>query len=218
MSLAYPPSHPLRPSGPSLDPLSELIFTVLSQNTSDVNRDRAWAGLRRTFPTWPLVLDASSAALVRTIAPGGLANTKAPRIQAILRVVLEREGRLSLARLRRLSDDEASAYLLSLPGIGPKTATCVLAFSLDRSRLPVDTHVQRVAVRLALAAPRSKPADTQTALEGLVPPSARVDAHVSLIAHGRGVCRAQRPLCGSCVLLDVCPSGWRFLKAGPAGG
>jgi len=194
------------------DPLQELIFTVLSQNTSDVNRDRAWASMRKAYPSWKDVLAAKPRALAASIASGGLSNTKAPRIQAILREVLDREGRLSLARLRRAGDDEAAAYLRTLPGIGPKTVACVLAFSLGRPRMPVDTHVHRVAGRLGLVGERSSPESAQSELEGLIRPDDRLEAHVTLIAHGRAVCRAQRPLCDHCALYDLCPSGPRFLR------
>lgn len=209
----YPAGHPARPSGPALDPLGELVFTVLSQNTSDVNRDRAWASLRRAYPSWKQALAAPTASLARAIAVGGLSNVKAPRIQAILREVLEREGRLSLKRLERLPDDEVVAYLRTLPGIGPKTAACVLAFSLGRERLPVDTHVHRVATRLGLSAPRANTEQAQASLEAVVPGPLRVEAHVAIIAHGRTTCRAQRPLCESCVVFDLCPAGPSFVGA-----
>lgn len=187
------------------------MFTILSQNTSDVNRDRAWARLRARYPTWEAVLRAPTARLAAAIATGGLANVKAPRIRAILREVARREGRLSLARLRRMGDGEVRGYLVSLPGIGPKTAACVLAFSLGRAALPVDTHVLRVARRLGLVDARASPERTQASLEALVPARARVEAHLNLIAHGRTTCRARRPACERCVLLDLCPSGPGFL-------
>jgi endonuclease-3 len=199
------------PSGPTLDPLAELIFTVLSQNTSDVNRDRAWASLKHAYPSWKQVLAARAPDLAKTIAVGGLSNIKAPRIQAILREVLDREGRLSLKRLERLGDDEVVAYLRTLPGIGPKTVACVLAFSLGRERLPVDTHVHRVTARLGLTAPRATPEQAQTQIEALVPGPQRVDTHVAIIAHGRTTCRAQRPLCETCVVFDLCPAGPSFI-------
>jgi endonuclease III len=206
----YPPGHPARPSGGAKDPLSELIFTTLSQNTSDVNRDRAWASMKRAFPTWKAVLAAKPAELERAIAVGGLAKTKAPRIQAILREVIEREGRPSLARLKKMGDEEVATYLETLPGVGPKTIACVLAFSLERPRLPVDTHVHRVGARLGLFGERTSARDAQTAIEAVVPERQRVETHVSLIAHGRTTCTAQRPACDRCVLADLCPSAGRF--------
>lgn len=206
LARAYGGAHPMRPAPRRRDPLAELILTVLSQNTSDVNRDRAWSALKARYPTWDAVLGARTSALAATIKPGGLANTKAPRIKTILREVLDREGRLSLARLRRMPDDEVVAYLTTLPGIGVKTAACVLAFSLDRPTLPVDTHVARIAVRLGLAGPRDPIARIQERLEALITQAQRKDAHLDLIAHGRAVCRAQRPTCGSCMLSDLCPA------------
>lgn len=205
----YPPGHPARPSAKARDPLSELIFTTLSQNTSDVNRDRAWTSMKKAFPTWRDVLAARPAALVRAIAIGGLAKTKAPRIQAILREVIEREGKPSLARLSRLDDDEVAAYLETLPGIGPKTIACVLAFSLGRPRLPVDTHVHRVASRLGIFDAKAKDRVAQAAIEAAVAPKDRVETHLALIAHGRTTCTAQRPACDRCVLVELCPSAFR---------
>jgi endonuclease III len=208
----YSSGHPSRPVPERRDPLRELIFTVLSQNTSDVNRDRAWTSMRAAFPAWKDVLAARPARLAASIASGGLSNVKAPRIQAILREVLDREGRLSLARLKRMPDHEAAAYLRTLPGIGPKTVACVLAFSLGRPRMPVDTHVHRVAGRLGLVGARSSPERAQEELETVIPAEDRLDSHVTLIAHGRAVCRASRPDCERCVLYDLCPSGPAFLR------
>ena len=182
----------------------------MSQNTSDVNRDRAWASMKQAFPTWKDVLAARPADLERAIAVGGLAKTKAPRIKAILREVIDREGKPSLARLKRMNDDDVAAYLETLPGIGPKTIACVLAFSLERPRLPVDTHVHRVGSRLGLFGERANARDAQAAIEAVVPERDRVDTHVSLIAHGRTTCTAQRPACERCVLADLCPSAGRF--------
>src|SRR5207237_871057 len=124
------------------------ILTVLSQNTSDVNRDRAYASLTARFGSWHEVLDVPAEEVADAIRPGGLANTKAPRIQAILRAIEEREGSVDLGFLHRMSDEEVRGYLQSLPGVGPKTAACVLAFSLERPALPVDTHVYRTAARV----------------------------------------------------------------------
>ncbi len=205
----YPPAHPARPSGKRRDPLSELIFTTLSQNTSDVNRDRAWASMKRAFPTWKDVLAAPAPALERAIAVGGLAKTKAPRIRAILREVIDREGRPSLARLKRMPDQDVADYLETLPGIGPKTIACVLAFSLGRPRLPVDTHVHRVGSRLGFFDARVKDRAAQAAIEALIAEPDRVETHLALIAHGRTTCTAQRPACDRCVLTELCPSAFR---------
>ena len=205
----YPPDHPARPHAKARDPLSELIFTTLSQNTSDLNRDRAWASMKRAFPAWKDVLAAPTPDLERAIAVGGLAKTKAPRIQAILREVIDREGRPSLALLKRMSDEEVVAYLEGLPGIGPKTIACVLAFSLGRPRLPVDTHVHRVGSRLRIFDERANARAAQAAIEAAVPARHRVETHLALIAHGRTTCTAQRPACERCILADLCPSAGR---------
>lgn len=162
--------------------------------------------MRARYPRWDAVARAPVRSLERAIAIGGLAATKAPRIKEILRAVRAREGGYDLSRLATMPDDEVVAYLTALPGIGAKTAACVLAFSLGRPVLPVDTHVARIAVRLGLADPRA-PADAiQRTLEDLLAPAARVPAHLDLIAHGRATCRAQRPLCEACPVADLCPS------------
>jgi endonuclease III len=189
-----------------LDPLEELILTVLSQNTSDVNRDRAYASLKERFPTWEEVADADPQEVADAIRPGGLANTKAPRIQAILRAIEEREGTLDLSSLHRMSDDDVREYLLGLPGVGPKTAACVLAFSLERPALPVDTHVYRVAQRLGYLPPKTSAERAHEVMEELVPPKLRVTMHVGLIRLGRQICKPGRPRCEECPLQDLCPT------------
>jgi endonuclease-3 len=202
---------PLRPP-PRREPIDELILTVLSQNTNDVNRDRAWDSLRARFLTWEEVASAPVAEVVGAIRVGGLANTKAPRIQAILREILEREGGFDLSWMREAPDEDVRAYLASLPGVGPKTVACVLAFSLLRPALPVDTHVHRVATRLELIPPGTAPTPAHAAIESVVPPRSRVTMHVALIHHGRDLCKAGRPRCGECPVLAVCPTGPRFLE------
>lgn len=189
-----------------LDPLDELILTVLSQNTSDLNRDRAWESLRARFPSWDALAGARVRDVVRAIRVGGLANTKAPRILAILREIRAREGGFDLSWMPEASDDEIRDYLTSLPGVGPKTAACVLAFSLGRPALPVDTHVHRVATRLGLLPEGTTAAKAHAILEAAVPPRLRLPMHVGLIRLGREVCKAGRPRCEVCVLNDLCPS------------
>ncbi len=193
------------------DPLEELILTVLSQHTSDANADRAFASLRARYPTWEEVVRARPAALTDAIRSGGLAKTKAPRIQAILREVREREGRLDLSRLRRLSDHEAREYLVSLPGVGPKTAAVVLAFSLRRPAIPVDTHVHRVATRLGLVPAKTSAEKAQRVLEELVPDEIKTELHVGLIRLGRETCKAGRPRCEECPLAGLCPTAPLYL-------
>jgi endonuclease-3 len=189
------------------DPLEELVLTVLSQHTSDVNAERAYTSLRAAFPTWEEVVRAAPGAVADAIRSGGLANTKAPRIQAILHEVWDREGRFDLAALHRRSDADATAYLSSLPGVGPKTAAVVLAFSLGRDAMPVDTHVHRVTMRLGWIAERTSEAKAHDVLAELVPAEIRVPVHVGLIRLGREVCKAGRPRCEVCPLFELCPTG-----------
>jgi endonuclease-3 len=190
-----------------LDPLEELILTVLSQNTSDVNRDRAYAAMRRRFPTWEALADANPPELAAAIRPGGLANIKAPRLLSILHEIREREGgSLDLLWMRTAQSARVREYLTSLPGVGPKTAACVLAFALGRPALPVDTHVHRVARRLGFFDERTDAAKAHVVMEELVPSRLRVRMHVGLIRLGRTICRAGRPACGICPLQDLCPT------------
>jgi len=195
------------------DPIEELVLTVLSQNTSDVNSGRAFAALRGRFPTWEELARARPAQVASAIRPGGLANIKAPRILAILRAIEERQGALDLDWMHEATDQEVQDYLLSLPGVGPKTAACVLAFSLGRPALPVDTHVHRVAGRLGLLPPGTSAAAAHAILAALIPPKLRVSIHVGMIRLGRVVCRPGRPLCEMCPLRNLCPAAPTFLGA-----
>jgi endonuclease-3 len=200
---------------PHHDPLSELILTILSQNTSDSNSGRAFVRLLEAFPTWDAVMEAPLAELIAAIQPGGLAPTKAPRIQAVLRDIKERRGDFDLGFLAETPLDEARAWLGSLHGVGPKTVACVLLFALGRPAMPVDTHVFRVAQRLALIPARAGKAamtaeKAHALLEAAVPPDEYYAFHIGLIKHGRRTCMAQRPLCGGCVLRDLCPSAGKF--------
>jgi endonuclease-3 len=188
------------------DPVEELIYTVLSQNTSDVNSHRAFAALRERFPTWEELARARPAQVASAIRPGGLSNTKAPRVLAILREIGDRDGTMDLDWMHEASDKEVTEYLLSLPGVGPKTAACVLAFSLQRPALPVDTHVHRVAGRLGFLPPGTSATAAHAIMEELVPPRLRVTMHVGMIRLGRQICRPGRPLCEKCPLVDLCPT------------
>ena len=189
---------------PRLDPLSELIFTILSQNTSDVNRDRAWMRLKDRFPTWESVLAADAAELAEAIRPGGLANVKAPRIQETLRVIKRARGEFTLDFLAEMEVDEAKRWLTSLNGVGPKTAAIVLIFSLGKPAFPVDTHVHRVSQRLGLIGPKTSREKAHDVLEELLPSEIYYTFHLNLIAHGREVCKSQRPRCATCVLREHC--------------
>jgi endonuclease-3 len=198
----------------SRDPLEELILTVLSQHTSDVNAARAFVALRARLPTWDEVARARTTTVADAIRSGGLANVKAPRIQAILRQILGRHGRYDLCFLEEMSDADARAYLSSLSGVGPKTASIVLAFSLGRNALAVDTHVYRVSRRLRLIPAGASAEKAHAILNELVPPGLRVPMHVGLIRLGREICTARRPRCGICPLNDLCPTGRANLGRG----
>jgi endonuclease-3 len=201
---------PLEPPR-AADPLDELILTVLSQHTSDLNAERAYGELRAAFPTWQQVVDSPSPTVADVIRSGGLANTKAPRIQAILREVREREGAYSLDRLRQSSDADARAYLTSLPGIGPKTAAVVLSFALGRDAMPVDTHVHRVTKRLGIIPSKASAERADRLLHDLIPDGLCTPLHVAFIRLGRQICKAPTPRCTACPLKDLCPTAPRYL-------
>ena len=194
------------------DPLSELIMTVLSQNTSDSNSRQAFNRLVTRFGNWEAVAEADAGDIAETIKSGGLAQVKAPRIKRILELILSRRGSLDLDFLRDMTLPEAKAWLEELPGVGPKTAACVLLFSLGKPVLPVDTHVYRVAKRLGLIDSKASAAKAHELLGDMVPAEDVYRFHIYLIEHGRRVCRAQRPRCGQCVLLPLCPSGRYLLE------
>ncbi len=195
---------PTRPASRT-DPLSELIAVILSQHTSDVNSERAFESLRTRFPDWESVRQAPTAAVADAIRSGGLAIIKAARIQRVLTQIVEARGELSLDFLAALPLDEARAFLRGLDGVGPKSAACVLLFSLDKPAMPVDTHVHRVAGRLGLI-PRGTTADAaHEQLERMVPPDEVYRFHVNLIWHGRRVCKAPRPRCAVCPVNALCP-------------
>lgn len=186
------------------DPLDELILTILSQNTSDRNSGRAYRSLRAAYPTWDAVLAADTRDLYEAIKSAGLGNTKAPRIQAVLQKILDRRGSFDLGFLRDLPMAEARQWLRSLPGIGPKTAACVLCFACDMPALPVDTHVHRVSQRLGLIGPRVSAEAAHELLEQVVPAEDVYAFHVNMILHGRQICHAQRPACERCPLAELC--------------
>ncbi len=191
-----------RPHG---DAVAELVLTILSQNTSDRNSGRAFATLMDRYGSWDAVVDAPTNELVDTIRVGGLALQKAPRIQAVLHRVREAAAGWDLGWLDPLPLDEARAWLTGLPGVGPKTAACVLLFACGRPALPVDTHVHRVARRLGIIEPKTSEVKAHVLLEALVPPERVYDFHVLLIKHGRRTCTARGPRCDHCPLLEGCP-------------
>ena len=184
-------------------PIDELILTVLSQNTNDRNRDVAYARLRERFDSWDEVRDASGAEVEEAIRPGGLAPTKAVRIQEILRAL----GDDDLLDLETMPLDEARTLLTDLPGVGRKTAACVLMFSFGRPDIPVDTHVFRVGTRLGLFRPGASLEEAHDEILRVVAPEDAYEIHVSLIRHGRRTCVARNPRCLECPLLSICPYG-----------
>ncbi len=192
------------PTWQPLDPLAALVSTILSQNTNDVNRDRAFARLRERFPTWEAVRDAPLEELIEAIRPAGLAPTKAPRIQGALRRIEEERGRIELDFLADLPLEEARAWLRTIPGIGPKSAAIVLLFALGRPAFPVDTHIHRLTRRLGLIPPQTDRERAHELLEALVPPDIYYPFHINLIAHGRAVCHPRNPACPRCILRDEC--------------
>lgn len=182
-------------------PLDELVLTILSQHTSDVNCERAFASLRATFPTWEEVTGATDKAIADAIRAGGLASVKAPRIKTVVGRVLA-DDLLNGIEERPL--DDAKALLRSLPGVGPKTAACVLLFACRRPASPVDTHVYRVSQRVGLIEGPTNPEDAHEVLEGLLDPEDIYSFHINMIQHGRAICRARTPLCASCPIADLC--------------
>lgn len=190
---------------PGYEPLDELILTILSQHTSDINSERAFRELRRRFPSWEAVRRAPVAAVADAIRSGGLAAQKAPRIQAVLDRILSRGTETEWAQvLRMLPLDEAKSRLMALPGVGPKTAACVLLFACGRPALPVDTHVYRVARRLGLIEPDVTAEQAHELLERLLKPEDVYGFHLNMIAHGRQVCSARTPHCERCPLRSRC--------------
>lgn len=186
------------------DPVAELVLTILSQNTSDTNSGRAFTHLMRRFPSWQAIAFAPPEEVVGAISPGGLAEQKAPRIQGALRAIGARSPGWDLEFLRTLDTEDARAWLRALPGVGPKTAACVLLFALGKPALPVDTHVERVARRLGLIPPRCTPEQAHTLLERVVDPADYYPFHMLLIKHGRRTCSARSPACERCPLEDRC--------------
>jgi len=188
------------------DPLSELIQTVLSQNTADVNSDRAYASLMERFSgDWEAVRVAPTSDVADAIRHGGLAEIKAARIKSILDRIVETVGELDLGFLREMPLEEGRAYLRSLGGVGPKTAACVLLFACGRPALPVDTHVHRVSQRLGLVPTKATAEQAHSLLEAMVPEDLVYQFHMLLIGHGRQICKAQRPRCFECPVVDLCP-------------
>lgn len=187
-----------------LPPVDELVSTILSQNTSDTNRDRAFDALKASYPDWELVMVAPEEDVRNAIRPAGLANQKAPRIQNALRRIEEQSGELSLDFLNEMSRDEAMSWLVALPGVGPKTASIVLLFAFGRPAFPVDTHVHRLTKRLGLIESKVSAEKAHDILETMGDPDTFYAFHLNLIRHGRQICHARKPRCAECFLQEVC--------------
>ena len=195
-----------------LPALDELVSTILSQSTNDVNRDRAFDALRGRFPTWEAVRDAEEYEIKEAVRTAGLANHKAPAIQRALRHITAQRGELSLDFLGSLTVAEAKSWLTSIKGVGPKTAAIVLLFSLGMPAFPVDTHVHRVTGRLGLIGPRTSREQAHVVLESLLPEDVYYSFHLNVIRHGRKVCAARTPQCSTCGLQDLCAYRARELE------
>jgi endonuclease-3 len=189
---------------PNHDPLGELVATILSQNTSDVNSDRAYAALRAAFRTWDEVADAQPDDLARVIRSGGLAKLKGRRIQEILRTLKARQGHRCLDMLMDMPMPAARAFLAEFSGVGPKTTACVLLFACGHPAFPVDTHIYRVTTRLGLLPAGCTAERAHAVLEPLIPSAQVYAAHVNLIRHGRTICKSRLPDCQHCCLRTLC--------------
>jgi endonuclease III len=190
-------------------PIAELILTVLSQSTNDRNRDVAYLRLRERFPTWEEVRDAPVDELEEAIRPGGISKVKSARIKDIL-VAIAPRGEISLDDLADMTVPEAQSYLTALPGVGRKTAACVLLFALGMRDVPVDTHVSRVGTRLGLFRPKAPFEEMHDEMLTITPRGQELEFHINLLRHGRRTCHARRPECGACALQRMCPSAFTF--------
>lgn len=195
-------------------PLAELVLTVLSQSTNDRNRDVAYLRLRERLPTWEAVMEAPVWEVEEAIRPGGISKVKSARIKAILEAIAadprDSGHELSLDWLPRVPLEEARDYLVALPGVGRKTAACVLLFAYGLRDVPVDTHVSRVGMRLELLRPGAPFEQLHDQMLALTPPGEELELHVNLLRHGRRTCHAQRPKCTECALARMCPSRGTF--------
>lgn len=187
-----------------LPPVDELVSTILSQNTNDANRDRAFESLRQRFPTWDQVRDADPGSVTAAIRPAGLANQKGPRIQQVLRGISDERGSLDLYFLKDLPLEEARAWLMKFKGVGPKTAAIILLFSLGRPAFPVDTHIYRVTGRIGLCPEKMTVEEAHVHLEKLLQPETYYAAHLNIIRLGREICAARKPACQRCPLRELC--------------
>ena len=187
-----------------LPAIDELVSTILSQSTNDINRDRAFTALRAKFPTWEQVRDARTRDVIAAIKTAGLANQKGPRIQQVLRAITEERGALDLDFLADLPTEEARAWLTKFNGVGPKTAAIVLCFSLNKPAFPVDTHIYRVTGRIGLRPEKMTVERAHPYLESIFPPETYYAAHLNIIRLGREICQARKPNCPKCPVIKLC--------------
>lgn len=190
-----------------LPAMDELVSTILSQNTNDINRDRAFDALRLKYPTWEAVRDAKTKGVVDAIRPAGLANQKGPRIQEVLKAITKERGNLDLSFLKKMSVEDARGWLTKFNGVGPKTAAIVLCFSLDMPAFPVDTHVYRVTGRIGLCPEKMTVEQAHPHLESLFPPETYYAAHLNIIRLGREICTARKAMCEKCPIKKLCDYG-----------
>ena len=193
-------------------PLSVLVSTILSQNTSDNNSHKAFANLKRVFKSWDEIKKASVSKIAKAIRSGGLPNIKAKRIKNILNQIPSQNGRLGLSFLKKWKKEKVESYLRRFKGVGDKTVACVLLFSLGKPSMPVDTHIFRVSKRLGLIPSKADFKIAHQILNKIIPPKKIYQFHIDLIAHGRMVCKAQNPACEFCVLYSNCRSKDKKLK------
>jgi len=212
LQAVYHAVGPDRGAKRQLPPVDELILTLLSQSTTDINSWRGFHALKERFPDWNVAADAPLDVIEDAIRPCGLSRQKAPRIQSILRRLRDEHGWITLDFLADMPPDEALAYLVSFHGVGRKTASCVLLFSLDMPAMPVDTHVLRVAHFLELIPEKVNADDAHNLLECLLPEELYLPFHVNVIAHGRQTCHARHPACERCPIIDLCPHGQQRLS------
>jgi endonuclease-3 len=191
---------------PGKNPIDVLIGTILSQNTSDANSGRAFVSLKASFDSWEAVASAPAEHIAQVIKSGGLSQIKAVRIKQVLEQIEKEQGRISLDSLKAINMDEVEDYLMRLPGVGHKTASCVLLFSLGKPSLPVDTHIFRVAKRLGLIDSRASVEKAHSLLQEQIPHSMVYQFHIHMIEHGRQICHARQPRCDRCILRSICPS------------
>ena len=189
---------------------------MLSQHTSDINSGRAFAALKERFSSWDELAHVPADELADVIRAGGLANIKAVRLQEIFEEIEAREGRVTLDHFADMSDREVEDYLVTLPGVGPKTAACVIAFALGRPAFPIDTHVHRIIKRLGWIDEKASADKAHRELTPTIPPEIRYELHRRFIRHGREICKPQVPYCSSCPILDFCAAGPSLLATGDA--